>query len=99
MHLPFADFCCLTPDELALCAGAFARERTDTQRAAWERTRTLAAIAVQPHVKGKVSPKRLLPLPWDNEHHTHAANRPTEPQPTKEQALQRVRQLLGKPSN
>ncbi len=32
---------------------------------AWERARTVAAIAIQPHVKKKLTPQQLLPLPWD----------------------------------
>lgn len=36
-------------------------------RDAWERTRTAAAIIIQPHVKNKITPKQLLPLPWDKE--------------------------------
>lgn len=31
----------------------------------WERMRTLATITVQPHVKKRLAPKDLLPLPWD----------------------------------
>ena len=27
--------------------------------------RLLAAISIQPHVKGKLKPQQLLPLPWD----------------------------------
>ncbi len=34
-------------------------------RDAWERARTIAAIVIQPHVKKKITPKQLLPLPWD----------------------------------
>lgn len=34
-------------------------------REAWERARTVAAIIIQPHVKKKITPKQLLPLPWD----------------------------------
>lgn len=34
-------------------------------RDAWERTRILAAITIQPHVKKKLTPKQLIPLPWD----------------------------------
>ncbi len=30
-----------------------------------ERARTIAAIIIQPHVKKNITPKQLLPLPWD----------------------------------
>ena len=28
--------------------------------------RMLATITVQPHVKGKLTPEKLLPLPWEH---------------------------------
>ncbi len=34
-------------------------------RQEWERSRLMAAILVQPHVKKKITPKNLIPLPWD----------------------------------
>jgi hypothetical protein len=34
-------------------------------RGEWERMRMLAAITIQPHVKGKMTPERLLPFPWE----------------------------------
>lgn len=33
---------------------------------AWERARIVAAIAIQPHCKKRITPRQLLPLPWDN---------------------------------
>ena len=35
-------------------------------RDAWERTRILAAISIQPHIKNKITHKQLLPMPWDD---------------------------------
>ncbi len=35
-------------------------------RDAWERTRIMAAISIQPHIKNKITPKQLLPMPWDD---------------------------------
>ena len=39
------------------------------EKAAWERTRTLACLLLHPHLKkGKrLTPRETLPLPWDNE--------------------------------
>lgn len=34
-------------------------------RDAWERARIVATIAIQPHVKKKITPHQLMPLPWD----------------------------------
>ena len=35
----------------------------------WQRMRLLACINVQPHLSSgaRLTPERLLPLPWDNE--------------------------------
>lgn len=44
---------------------------TDGQnRDAWERARTVAAIVIQPHLKRKITPQQLLPLPWDRKSRT-----------------------------
>lgn len=32
---------------------------------AWERARTVAAICIQPHVRKRVTPRQLMPMPWD----------------------------------
>lgn len=39
--------------------------RVEGYRSCWERMRMLASIVIQPHVKKKITPKRLLPFPWD----------------------------------
>lgn len=31
-----------------------------------EHARTVAAICIQPHVRKRIIPRQLLPLPWDN---------------------------------
>lgn len=31
-----------------------------------ERARMVAAICIQPHVRKRITPRQLLPLPWDN---------------------------------
>lgn len=49
---------------------------------------------MQPHVKGKVSARSLLPLPWDKE--TAKPNRPAAPTMTKEQSLERLKGLLAR---
>lgn len=42
-----------------------------TNRDSWERTRTFAAICIQPHVRKKITPRQLLPLPWDKKTESH----------------------------
>ena len=65
----------------------------------WERMRLLATITIQPHVKGKVTPERLLPFPWDSselELGNHPAEtKKTSPRPvSKEEDRKRFEQLL-----
>lgn len=31
-----------------------------------ERARTVAAICIQPHIRKRITPRQLLPLPWGN---------------------------------
>lgn len=40
-------------------------------RDSWERMRMLATIIIQPHIKGKMTPGKLLPFPWEK-HKTEA---------------------------
>lgn len=55
-------------------------------RDAWERARITAAIIIQPHVKKKLSPKQLLPMPWDK---IKEKPRHEEPQLTAEEKRKR----------
>lgn len=47
-------------------------------RDSWERTRTLEAIVIQPHLKPgtKITPKQLMPMPWDEETRNHRSEAP-----------------------
>lgn len=60
------DFCRLTPGEFDAVVRAHIEEEEKTLHGDWERMRMLATITVQPHVKGKMTPEKLLPLPWEN---------------------------------
>ena len=87
--LSLADFCALTPAEFrAVCCSWTERCDADTQ-GAWERMRLLAAITIQPHVKRRLTPGQLLPLPWDRK-------RPAAPPVSREQDMERLRKLMGK---
>lgn len=57
-------------------------------REAWERARTVAAIIIQPHVKKKLTPRQLLPLPWDK---TMPKNKPRSKAPELTAAERRIR--------
>ena len=65
VHLAYDDFCRLTPDEFEAVCDAWHDDREHTLHDEWERMRLLATITIQPHVKGKLSPQRLLPFPWE----------------------------------
>ncbi|MCM1484083.1 MAG: hypothetical protein NC043_07085 [Muribaculaceae bacterium] len=54
-------------DEFEAVCEAWSTLAERQNREAWERTRMLAAICIQPHVRRRVTPRKLLPLPWDNE--------------------------------
>lgn len=43
----------------------------------WERTRILATIVVQPHLRKKMKPEQILPLIWDKKQ-TETARNPEE---------------------
>lgn len=58
-------------------------------RGAWERMRTLACLTVQPYSKKKLTPRTLLPLPWDNEEKRKAAKLVS-----KEEDKRRLEELL-----
>ena len=62
LGMSYDTFRSLTPDEYLASVKAHERET----REAWERMRIMAAITIQPHVKGRMTPKKLLPFPWDN---------------------------------
>ena len=47
------------------CYKAWADRRDVEARGEWERMRTLATITIQPHCKNRLTPEKLLPLPWD----------------------------------
>jgi hypothetical protein len=52
-------------DEFESICKSWTEMREQQEHAEWERARTLAAIIIQPHLKKKVTPRQLLPLPWD----------------------------------
>lgn len=83
--LSVGDFERLTPEEFnAVVNAGQLRERE-----AWERARTMATIIVQPHVRKRLQPRKLLPLPWDK------AKEKRAPHMTREQARRRFEQLTG----
>ena len=87
--LALEDFCCLSPDEFAAICKAHNEQRESEMQAAWNRMRLHACISIQPHVKDKLTPEKLLPLPWDKRHNAEA------PQISKEEAKKRFERLIS----
>ncbi len=63
--MPLADFALLTPEEFAAVCDEWRRGEEERRREEWERMRLLATITIQPHVKGRMRPEKLLPFPWE----------------------------------
>ena len=59
------DFCRLAPEELREVLHEHGEWSQWEVRDGWERMRMGACLSVLPHVKGKITPQSLLPLPWD----------------------------------
>ncbi len=91
--LSYDDFCNLYTQEFAAINKAWYQQQEALQQGEWERTRILAAIAIQPHVKKTLTPEKLLPLPWDRKR-KRATSTPDAPELTKEQKHERFKELL-----
>lgn len=65
MGMSLDDFCRLSPREFRECSEAHRHYQEQKEQARWERMRLLACICIQPHIKGKMTPQKLVPLPWD----------------------------------
>lgn len=61
------DFWMMTPSEFESVSAAWRVTQNARERGEWERMRTLASICIQPHVKNKLTPRQLLPFPWDDD--------------------------------
>ena len=66
IHLSYDDFCRLAPDEFNSVCKVYLDQEQSQYKDSWERMRMLACITIQPHVKNKLTPQKLLPLSWDN---------------------------------
>ncbi len=70
LTMRFDDFCRLSPSEFRECCKSYHTQAENKLRDDWERMRMLATILLQPHVKGKLTPKKLLSLPWESKKQT-----------------------------
>ena len=75
MGMSRSDFCACTPSEFAAAVKSWRETEESRRRDAWERMRLLALMTVQPHVKQRLSPSKLMPLPWDGEAKAAAGER------------------------
>ena len=55
----------VSPAEFAQVCRKHRESEEEQERMHWERMRLLAAITIQPQCKKKITPEKLLPLPWD----------------------------------
>lgn len=55
----------MTPEEFGEVYKAYYKKWDMENRERWERTRTLAALILQPYLKKGVTPREILPLLWD----------------------------------
>ena len=65
MGLSRADFCRMSPLEFYYISKAHREEQERLSRERWEIMRMEAFIIIQPHVKKGLTPKKLLPFPWE----------------------------------
>lgn len=86
------EFCTFYVDEFEAVAAEWNKMTEAAERANWERMRLGAAIGIQPHVRRRITPRQLVPLPWDND---ERPPRPEAPQLTPEERLKRFETLTA----
>lgn len=84
------DFCQLTPTEFDAVCKAWQEQREQTMQDDWERMRLHATITIQPHLKSKIIPERLLPFPWEK-----STKKAEAPKVSAEEARKRFERLVG----
>lgn len=90
--LTLDDFCRLYLSELEAIIDAYNRRKESEYHDEWERMRLQSTILVQPHIKKKMTPRALLPLPWDKPDKPNAAKAEVL---SKEEALKRFKQRIN----
>ena len=64
-------------------------------RDAWERARTVAAIIIQKKKKKRITPRQLLPLPWDKKKQNIESEAPELTAEQKRKRFEEVARRLG----
>ena len=93
MGMRLDDWCRLDVDDFNSTVKAWSEMRDGDEHGRWNRMRILASIVIQPHVKGKMKPERMLPLPWDKGRDRQADKRKAETL-SKEAQKERLEELL-----
>lgn len=86
--MSFNDFCRCTIEEIEEIFKAWQEKRDSDLHGEWERMRLHAVMTMQPHCKKKLSPEKILPLPWEKKQ-----KRGTAPVVDKETAKKRFEQM------
>lgn len=94
IRLSYDDFCRLLPEEFEEICRAYYAQRDAELKGEWERMRLLATISIQPHVKGRLTPEKLLPFPWEKSQAVNA-----EKALSREEAKARFDALLKRTGN
>lgn len=90
------DFCACYLDEFEAIAKAWRERQEIKSQELWEQCRMLATISIQPHVKRRITPKQLLPFPWDRK--ASEAKRSAVEELSPEDRLQRFEALVHQAS-
>ena len=93
--MPLEEFSRLYFEEFESICNAWGKMKDTQERDAWERTRILATICIQPHVKKKITPKQILPLPWDKDYHKSRSNEPELSVEEQKARFEELRKRLG----
>lgn len=95
MGMSLGDFCLLRPEEFREACRAYADKQERMMRQSWEQTRMHATITLQPYARKKLTPKQLLPLPWDRPGYSGDSQMNKAKPSTRERFEQLVRKLEG----
>ena len=94
--IPYSDFCGFTPEEFDHIYRAWNEQQEAQLRDRWECMRMMATITIQPYAKKGLTPHGLLPFPWEKKKPEHTKGAPAV---SKEDALKRFEEVLGKVGN
>ena len=92
VRLSYDDFCRCTPEEFGSICKAYQDQREVDYKDRWERMRMLATIAIQPHLKHKITSKKLLPFPWEEK----GKKKAEAPKVSAEEARKRFERLVSR---